>query len=125
MCARIIGNSSPRATTILASTPVSSAGSTTCTGTAAWPARSRSLYQCTRNRFALFGLVRVHVRQRSADRRRDAVRRGQLREGGQQDAGRAEPVDGAAVGVAVDDVVLESEGGQRQNPVITEKPRVS
>src|SRR5580700_5840065 len=97
LCARIIGNRSPKATTIFASTPVSSAGSTTCTGTTAWP-------------------VRVHLRQRFADRRRDGVRRGQLSEGGQQDAGRAEPVDGPQVAVAVDDVVLETEGGHLRTP---------
>ncbi len=39
------------ATTIRASTPVSSLGSTTCTGAAARPVRPPSLYQCTRNRF--------------------------------------------------------------------------
>ena len=56
---------------------------------------------------------------------REAARRGQLRKGRQQDAGLTKPVDGAMVGVAVDDVVLESQGGHGQNPVITEKPSVS
>src|SRR5690242_5440759 len=39
------------ATTMRASTPVSWAGRTTWPGTAAWPVRPSSLYQCTRNRF--------------------------------------------------------------------------
>ena len=60
---------------------------------------------------ARVGPVRVRLLERGADRRRDGARRGQLGEGGQQDAGRAEPVDGALVGGLVDDVALESEGG--------------
>ncbi len=52
-------------------------------------------------------LVRLHPGQRVAELGGQRGRRGQLREGRQQDAGRTEPPDRATVGVRVDDVAFE------------------
>ena len=55
LCAPIIGNRSPNASTIVASTPVRADGTTRCPGTSAREVRSVPLNQWTRKRFAASG----------------------------------------------------------------------
>ena len=53
--------------------------------------------------------VGLHPGKRVPDPRRDADRRGQLGETGQDDACLAEPADGPTVNPAIDDLLFESE----------------
>ena len=90
-----------------ASTPVSWPGRTTWPGTATRPVRAPSLYQCTRKRFRGSASSAAVPASESRIPGRDAPRRRQLAERGQQNARLAEPADGAAVDLVVGDMQFE------------------